>query len=392
MIQFFKGAAENYNAESHAEGIFFTTDTKEIKVNSESFGKNADQSKTTADIVVAGGPLADDITNDWPTEWMKDGNKVIPSGTSVQDILQGLFLKTVNGTVEWGSKSWSPSLGKPTVELSSNGPAEIGSTVTCKVVANSNVSSNTRSCTCTASQGHFTSLDGSWVSGNKTVSKTGTTSGSVSLSYTWNGDAVSNFTSESTTLKIKSGENKFVANQSGITASVEALPTTTVYASTNTKSILTDTTASKKQVATMNDTKPNDKDLTSTQNDTIVGSYRYFIGQVSGTGLTYNSDLVRGLSTKGFVSQLTTADVMANVTVSAGGNTFVIAVPEEYTIINLLALGDDAKGAFMIDGAEKTTVDVVLPDNSTKKYNVFYCENVGGADAKFTNLKIGVKS
>jgi hypothetical protein len=83
---------------------------------------------------------------------------------------------------------------------------------------------------------------------------------------------------------------------------------------------------------------------------------------------------------------------MTNVTVSAGGNTFVIAVPEEYTITNLLALGDDARGAFMTDGAEKTTVDVVLPDNSTKKYNVFYCDNVAGADAKFTNLKIGVKS
>lgn len=386
MIQFFKGTAEKYNTENHGEGIYFTTDTKEIKVNSESFGKNADQSKTTADIVVAGGPLADDITNDWPTEWVKDGNKVIPSGTSVQDILQGLFLKTINGTVSWGNKSWSPSLGNPTVTLSSNGPAEIGSTVTCKVVSNSTVSSNKRSATCTASQGHFTSLDGDWVSGNKTVSVDGSTSGSVSLKHYWNNAEVASFVSESTTLKIVAGTNTFKVDQSGITASVNALPETTVYASTNTKSILSNVSAK------LTDTKPADKDLTSTNNDTITGSYMYFIGQVSGTGLTYDSALVRGLSTKGFVSQLTTADVMANVTVSAGGNTFVIAVPEEYTITNLLALGDDAKGAFMTDGAEKTTVDVVLPDNSTKKYNVFYCENVGGADAKFTNLKIGVKS
>ena len=386
MIKFFKGASEKYNAQTHADGIFFTTDTDEILVNSDSYGKNADKSLTTSDIVVAGGPLADDITNDWPTEWVKDGNKIIPSGTSVQDILQGLFLKTVNGTVSWGSKSWSPSLGNPTVTLSSNGPAEIGSTVTCKVVSNSTVSSNKRSATCTASQGHFTSLDGAWVSGNKTVSVDGSTSGSVSLKHYWNNAEVTSFVSESTTLKIVAGTNTFKVDQSGITASVNALPETTVYASTNTKSILSNVSAK------LTDTKPADKDLTSTNNDTIVGSYLYFIGQVEGTGLTYNSDLVRGLSTKGFVSQLTTADVMANVTVSARGNTFVIAVPEEYTITNLLALGDDAKGAFMTDGAEKTTVDVVLPDNSTKKYNVFYCENVGGADAKFTNLKIGVKS
>jgi hypothetical protein len=227
---------------------------------------------------------------------MKDGNKVIPSGTSVQDILQGLFLKTINGTVSWGNKSWSPSLGSPTVTLSSNGPVEIGSTVTCKVVSNSSVSGNNRSATCTASQGHFDSVDGSWVSGNKTVSVDGSTSGSVSLAYSWNNSALTDFVSESTTLKVVSGTNTFKVDQSGITASVEALPETTVYASTNTKSVLSDVSAK------LTDTKPADKDLTSTNNDTIVGSYIYFIGQVSGTGLTYNSDLVRGLSTKGFVS------------------------------------------------------------------------------------------
>jgi hypothetical protein len=48
-----------------------------------SYGKNADASTTTADIVVAGGPLADDITTNWPESWVKDGNKVIPSGTSI---------------------------------------------------------------------------------------------------------------------------------------------------------------------------------------------------------------------------------------------------------------------------------------------------------------------
>lgn len=383
MIKFYRGESEKYNSETHSDGIFFTTDTDEILVNSDSYGKNADKSLITEDIVIAGGPLADDITNDWPSEWVKDGNKIIPGGTSIEDAFKGLFLKTVNGTVSWGNKSWSPSLGNPTVTLSSNGPAEIGSTVTCTVTSNSTVSNNTRSCTCTASQGHFTSLDGTYVSGNKTVSKDGSTTGSVSLAYTWNGTALDNFTSGTTTLKIASGTNTFVANQSGVTASVEALPETTVYASTNTKQILSGVSAK------LTDTKPSDKPLTSSNNDTITGSYKYFYGSVSGTGLTIDSTLVRGLSGSGFVSQLSTADVLASVTVPAGGNTYIIATPEGYGITNILALGEDAKGAWTTNGQPKTTVSVKLPDNTEKTYNIFFLENVGGADSKFTNLKLG---
>lgn len=51
--------------------------------------------ETTKDIVVAGGPLANDVnekTDSWPAEW-KDasGNKKIPIGTSIQTLLEKLF-------------------------------------------------------------------------------------------------------------------------------------------------------------------------------------------------------------------------------------------------------------------------------------------------------------
>lgn len=384
MIKFYRGERENFNAIEHSEGIYFTTDTTEILTGEEnSYGKNADASTTTEDIIVAGGPLANEVTDNWPTEWVKDGNKVIPAGTSIQSIFQGLLLKTVNGTVSWGSKTWNPSLGTPTVTLSSNGPAEIGSTVTCTVTSNSNVSGNKRSATCTASQGHFTSLDGSYVSGNKTVSVDGTTFGSVTLAYTWNGTALTGFTSGSTTLKIASGTNTFVANQSGITVSVAALPETTVYASTNTKQILENVKA------TLTDTKPTDKQLTSTKNDTIVGSYKYFYGSTSGTGLDITSELVRDLSNNGFVSQLSTNNVENLVLVPAGSYTYIIAVPEGYGITNILTLNKDAKSAWSNNGQPKTTINVKLPDNNEKMYNIFYCENLGDADAEFTDLKLG---
>lgn len=387
MIKFYRGAREKFNAETHSEGIYFTNDTAEILTGEEtSFGKNADASTTTEDIIVAGGPLADDITDNWPTEWTKDGNKVIPSGTSVQSILQGLFLKTVNGTVVWGTISWNPSLANPSVTLSSDGPVEVGSTVKATVTTTTTVNNNKRQATCTASQGYFDTVDGTYNSGNKTVSKNGTQGGTLAVAYTWNDVAVSNFASNSTELKVEEGSNVFKAAQSGITASVEALPETTVYASTNTKSVLENVSA------TLTDTQPASKNLTSEKTDSVTGSYKYFIGQVQGTGLEFTSDLVRGLNTKtGFVSQLTTADVLASLSVSAGGHTYIIAVPEGYTITNILALGNDAKAAWTAEGEPKATVAVKLPDDTEKTYNIFYLENVGGADSAFTNLKIGVK-
>jgi hypothetical protein len=82
---------------------------------------------------------------------------------------------------------------------------------------------------------------------------------------------------------------------------------------------------------------------------------------------------------------------MASVTVSAGGHTYIIAVPEGYTIKQILALNSDAKAAWSAEGEPKATVAVKLPDNTEKMYNVFYCENTGGADSAFTNLKLGAE-
>lgn len=148
----------------------------------------ADVTRTTDSIQIAGGPLANNIaeTNDvWPTGWTDDsGNKIIPEGKSLQEILSALFLKVVYGTVKWGSVSWSPSVDAPTVTLSSNGPVEVGSTVTISTLTAGTAKGGTRSATCTASQGYFDSVDGSHNSGNKKVSVNGTVSGTATLACT----------------------------------------------------------------------------------------------------------------------------------------------------------------------------------------------------------------
>lgn len=371
MIKFYRGSRENYNVNKHSEGIYFANDTAEILTGQEnSYGKNADASTTTEDIVVAGGPLANEVTDNWPEEWKKDGNKVIPSGTSIQDILQGLFLKTVDGTVTWGNISWSPSLGNPTVTLSSNGPAEIGSTVTCTVTPNSTVSSNTRSAVCTASQGHFNTVEGAYISGNKTVSNTGSASGTLAVAYTWNNNAVANFESGSTALKIKSGENKFIANQSGITATVDALPETIVYASTNTKQVLSNVSA----ILTDNaNTEARTKALTSSNNDTITGYYRWnaFVAD--------STDIAKTESSWKFTNAKSVSSVIV------GDQKYIIVmVPSGFSLLTASQMNLDFTGSF----ATKDVTIKIGGGDDTYAYKMYYWQNTTGSDAKVENITI----
>jgi hypothetical protein len=84
MIEFYRGESTKFNTNDHENAIFFTTDSNEILTgDKQSYGKNADTSVITEDITVANGPLANEITDNWPIEWNKGGNKIIPSGTSI---------------------------------------------------------------------------------------------------------------------------------------------------------------------------------------------------------------------------------------------------------------------------------------------------------------------
>lgn len=82
--------------------------------------------KTTSDIVVAGGPLANNVnesSDSWPSEW-KDasGNKKIPVGTSVQELLEKLF----------NQELFPNAATKPSISITgaqSIGLKEVGSTV-----------------------------------------------------------------------------------------------------------------------------------------------------------------------------------------------------------------------------------------------------------------------
>lgn len=235
----------------------------------------ADHLKTVESIQIAGGPFADIITEmneDWP--WIDEsGNNIIPAGKSIHEILETLFLKVIDGSVAWGPIAWKPYIGSPTVSLDSVGPVEIGTSVKVKTLeTNNRVYKNTRNSICTTTYGYFDSINGNWIKGNKEVKVEGDVNGNPVLSCKWNNNDTDIIVNETDLIVDVVGKNVLNVLQSGQIATVDKLPETTVWASTNTKKIIKDVNS------TLIDTKPEDIQLTSNLDVTIEGKYKYFIG------------------------------------------------------------------------------------------------------------------
>lgn len=241
-------------------------------------GTNAINVALKEDITVAGGPLADDIQDNWPSdpEWTVGGVKTIPAGLSLTDILTKLFTKVINGTVAFSYTTWNPVLGAPAVSLSSSATQEVGGEITASWTANDSVSENTVTATCKASQGYFTSTDGSWNSGNYSQSINGTQTGEPTVASTWNGVAVATSGSNVT---CKEGANVLNCVNSGVTATMGNFAAATIYASTNTKKCLPSINA-----VLDTDVRAGNKALTSVASETIYAYYPiYAYGDKSST-------------------------------------------------------------------------------------------------------------
>lgn len=348
-----------------------------------------EKTKLSSSIQVAGGPLANNIKEDkdeWPDGWYDSAkNKIIPSDLTMKQILEGLFLKVINGTANAGKISWSPTLSAPTVSLTA-GPVEVGTTLTASITLTNTVNSNTRSCTVACSQGYFNETNGTHQPGNKVISKTGTSAGTATATWTWNGVAT-----DSKQLKVTStSTHTLVVTQSGITASVDALTQTTVYPSTNTKVLVKDGDGNYKST-TVTDTKPADKPLTSTATKYTYGDYYIYYGVVPGvlTANSFNSSVIKGLPSQIFCTKVS-GDLVSKVVIPANGNTYVVAVPDGYKLKQVLKLGNDGKGVWQSEGGPKATTSVKLADDVMEKsYNIYFATNEGGADSEFTNLRVG---
>ena len=377
MIKFYRGTKAKYqeSPSTYTDGIYFTTDSNEILINGGVYGKNADASVTTENVVVAGGPLADAIKN-WPTDaaWNADGNRIIPAGTSMQTLTEKLFLQATPGSVSW-SVAWDPTLKEPTVALQKSdktdagSEAEVGTSLIVKTTTNSGINNNTRVATCTASEGYFDTTDGSWNEGNKEVTAAGNSTGTLAVEYSWNGEVISGFTSQSTTVKVVKDTNTFKVAQSGITATSSTFAEQTVYASDNTKKVVTSISA------TLKDTHKTSKVLTSSKTDTITGYYRWnaFVSDSIDITKTESSWKFAKSGSK-TVSSVTAADQKY----------IVVLVPSGFTLTKAQQMNLDFIGSF-------STKDVTLTiggGSDTHAYKMYYWQNTSGSDATVDNITI----
>lgn len=351
--------------------------------------KNVDATKTTlgTTIQIAGGPLANDVAESnevWP--WYEGGNRVIPAGKSMEEILTALFLKVVNGTVKWGSASWSPTISEPSVTMSAS-EVEVGTTVKVTKLQAGGVDAKTRTATCTCSQGYFNAdadgnPTGSHNAGNKTISVNASIDGTAALACTWN-DVATAITVNTTELDVVEGTNTFIASQSGQKAVCNALPTTKVFAATNTKVLLDSVSA------TFSENKPADKPLSKSKTVTVTGKYKYFMGYSSNTEYSqFNSAAVRALTTKtGNVTVDGTTTIVDGTAIKSNGKSIVIACPAKYKLASI----NNGVGANIIDNfttkGSYGNVDVAT-GNITTTYKVYVYPITNGAEVEFKNVTL----
>ena len=332
------------------------------------------------DVTIAGGPLADNVVesdDEWP--WTNDdGAKYIPAGMSLTEILTGLFLKVKNGAVGEPSYSWNPTLAAPTVTLGgkTSQTLEVGSTVAVAVTPSSSVSGNAAKVTVSASEGYFTSPDGSWNAGSYSQTVTGSVSGTVSASATYGGSSVS----DGATVTVGEGTSTLSATASGITASVANFDAATIYASTNTKKVLSDVSTAV-DVGYFASNKP----LTSKASATVTGVRACWYGFLDSApaGDALNNAYFRGITDtnptgNGIKKSLTAIKTGTEIVAKSGFKGLVIAIPSGKEIKSLIAKGATTD---LIPAATTITVDIEGENGyAATPYNVYYCAWAEGGD------------
>lgn len=265
------------------------------KEGNMSWSQNNNAGVIKETITVAGGPLADDVSDNWPTDWVDPNDsslKIIPAGTPLETVISRLFAQIVDGTVSWGNIVWNPTMKNPTISLNKSNTVEVGTVAIITSSPTTELNNNVRQSTLQwnpASNGYF---DGdTWSNNPKIVEINGNNpTGTLSLTLTLKiGSNTTTITSDRFT--VGEGTNTVTATQTGYTVTSGTLPSTTVYASNNTKQKLTD--ASKGQVAILNDTAVTTKTLEATSATASVTGARFiFWGADNGTNI-FDSEYIR---------------------------------------------------------------------------------------------------
>lgn len=356
-------------------------DTGTVTISSE-----AGETATKNDIIIAGGPLANNVTEDgdtWPTDWKDDaGNKIIPKNKSLEDILKVLFLQEKYGTLTDPVYAWDPTISTtPVVDIKENTTSvkdklvPVGTEVSVSF-SPSGEAINQATATVSGATYGYSLNDRDIENGiSYTAIATGqTVNGTLAItSATFKGVPVNSQEAEAK-YKVNEGDNTLSVTQSGLTVTPGTFVDVTVYNVSNTKTINAQDFKTINQAGFRSSTAyAESKALSNSISVKVTGYYPIYYGWLKDTSDTITSEYI----TTNFVDKLkanltmtTNANVPTTTTTGPGNSSFILALPVDlgYTSIVVKNATNEAPAGtpYYVD------VNSVVEE---KQYRVFYIAN-----------------
>lgn len=348
----------------------------------------AGDTTTKNNIIIAGGPLANNVTEDgdtWPTGWVDDaGNKIIPKNKSLEEILKALFLQEKYGKLSNPVYTWNPALSNaPTVDIKQNTTSvvntlvPVGTEVTVTFAIHEGETNQATATVSGATYGY--SLD-----------STNITNGTSYTAYATGQDVRGTLVIESATFqgvdvksqqagtkyKVEEGDNTLSVKQSGRTATPGSFADATVYNVSNTKTINTQDFKTINQAgfeAATSVYAGGSKALSNSISVKVTGYYPIYYGWLTDTSDTINKEHIIAHFVDTLKAQLTMtpdANVPTTTTTGPGNSSFILALPVDlgYTSIVVKNATNEAPAGtpYYVD------VNSVVEE---KQYRVFYIAN-----------------
>ena len=371
-----------------------TADAGTITISSE-----AGETTTKNNIIIAGGPLANNVTEDgdtWPTGWVDDaGNKIIPKNKSLEEILKVLFLQEKYGILTDPVYAWDPALSnKPSVDIKKDDTSVIdalvpvGTEVSVSFSPNGEAINQATATVSGATYGY--SLNGTTIENG--ISYTANATGQrvdgtlVIESATFQGENVKSQVAGAK-YKVKEGDNILNVTQGGLTATPGTFADATVYNVSNTKTINREGFKTINQAgfeAATSVYAGGSKSLSNSISVKVTGYYPIYYGWLTDTSDTIKTEYVTAHFADTLKSKLKMTDnanVPKTTELPVGCATFMLAVKD--TSKSIITV-NDAKD---MPAGSAQYVDIAVPndaDNVAPIYRVFFITNKGVSTQKNT--------
>lgn len=353
--------------------------------------------RTTDDILIAGGPLADEVASTFP------GGK-IPAGTDLQALLVSLFAKEIYPDASVSAGKLTSAFAKPNVAVASAGQTvEVGTPISIAQFAAYEPTSTATARTYSGFTNGWSAADDDSKDGNGNPASVQVTSISmntgdytVKRTYTLFGkssDATTTVTNAdkaaavipTDTVVVEEGDNtvRFDISGPGHKGTVVASPEYFIVSNFG------NTDSTEKVAAQDQQDLSNTSATAAFQQYKVTGRYKFFFGYTTKqTAASMTSVDIRALNgvTPGWINPSGTTEVFSSV--KSDGNSIVIAVPNTYELKTVTDnMGNDYLGTFN----NIADVEVSLAGEAKTQYTVFMYPISSGAQMDLKNMTVGKK-